>query len=283
MKEKIAVVVDSCGDVPSYLANKYDITVVPVHITYPEADYKDGYQISQMIYERFPKEIPTTATPSPADVIDVFEGLLDKGYTHVIVINISDRLSSTINSFRIAADEIDELTTYVFNTKNISVGSGIFAIWAAKMIRKGYSFDEITRRLEHKRYDSHLMFYMDTLSYLHAGGRIGNVGYLAANALHIKPIIDCDRDGVYETVAKLRGSKNNVEKLFAEVAKTMPDLSVPCWVVIGHGQNPDGAKQMEEIVHREIPQAKILYTEQITASMAVHTGPGLVGLLIFKL
>ena len=283
MEEKIAVLVDSCGDVPSYLAQKYDIRVVPVHIIYPECDYKDGYQISPMIYERFPKEIPTTATPSPADVIDVYEQLRDEGYTHTIAICISDGLSSTINTFRLAADEVPELTSYVFNTKNISVGSGIFAIWTAKMIRKGYSYDEITRRLEHKRYDSHLMFYMDTLSYLHAGGRIGKVGFIAANTLHIKPIIACNKEGIYYTVTKLRGSKHSLEKLFDQVVSTMEDPDVPCWVIIGHGDAPKEAKKMKAMVQEQLPQAKILFTEQITASMAVHTGPGLVGLLIFKL
>ena len=75
MSEKTAVIVDSCGDVPAYLAKELNIHVVPVHIIYPEADYPDGYNISPMIYERFPKEIPTTATPSPADIVDLYEQL----------------------------------------------------------------------------------------------------------------------------------------------------------------------------------------------------------------
>lgn len=283
MAEKTAVIVDSCGDVPAYLAKELNIRVIPVHIIYPEQEYQDGYQISQMVYERFPKEIPTTATPSPSDLVEVFDGLLQEGFTHVIAVCISDRLSSTINTFRIAAEEFPELNTYVFNTKNISIGSGIFAIWAAKMLKKGYSFDEVTRRMEHKRYDSHLMFYMDTLLYLHKGGRIGKVGYIAANTLHIKPVISCDQDGVYYTVAKLRGSKKSKEKLFDLVTGEMEDTDVPCWVVIGHGNAPREAERMKAYVQEQLPQAKILFTEQITASMAVHTGPGLVGLLIFKL
>ena len=283
MAEKIAVLVDSCGDVPSYYAQKYDIFVVPVHIIYPEADYNDGFQISPMIYERFPKEIPTTATPSPADIMELYEHLKAEGYDHVIAVCISDQLSSTINSFRVAADEYPEIESFIFNTKNISIGSGIFAIWAAKMVRKGYSYDEIVKRMEHKRYDSHLMFYMDTLTYLHKGGRIGKVGYLAANTLHIRPVISCDHDGVYYTAAKLRGSKRSLEKLLDLVAGDMEDTTVPCWVVIGHGDAPKEAEKMAALVEEYMPQAKILFTEQITASMAVHTGPGLVGLLIFKL
>ena len=282
-EEKTAVIVDSCGDIPAYLASELDIRVVPVHIIYPEAEYNDGFQISPMIYERFPKEIPTTATPSPADIADLYETLQSQGYNHVIAVCISDRLSSTINAFRVAADEYPEIRSFVFNTKNISVGSGIFAIWAAKMLKKGYSFDEIVRRMEHKRADSHLMFYMDTLSYLHKGGRIGKVGYIAANTLHIRPVISCDPDGVYYTAAKLRGSKKSREKLFDLVAGSLEDPTVPCWVVIGHGDAPKEAKKMEALVHEMLPQAKILFTEQITASMAVHTGPGLLGLLIFKL
>ncbi|MBQ4361654.1 MAG: DegV family protein [Lachnospiraceae bacterium] len=282
-KEKVAVIVDSCGDVPYYLAEKYGIRIVPVHIVYPEGDYHDGYQISPMVYERFPEEIPTTATPSPADIMELYDELEADGYTHVIAVCISDRLSSTINAFRIAANEYPEINSFVFNTKNISVGSGIFAIWAAKMLKKGYSFEEITMRMERKRSDSHLMFYMDTLQFLYAGGRIGKVGYLAANALHIKPVISCDKDGVYYTVAKLRGSRKSKEKLYELVSGEMGEPDAPCWVVIGHGNAPQECERMKALVEKAMPQAKILFTEQITASMAVHTGPGLIGLLIFKL
>ena len=283
MTEKTAVIVDSCGDVPSYLAEKLGIRVVPVHVIYPEREYRDSFQIAPMVYERFPDEIPTTSTPSPAAVSELFSDLVREGYTHAIAVCISDRLSSTINTIRVAAEDFPQLTTYIFNTKNISIGSGIFAIWAAKMLKKGYSFDEITRRMERKRKDSHLMFYMDTLLYLHKGGRIGKVGYLAANTLHIKPVIACDRNGVYYTVSKLRGAKKSKEKLLELVSGELDDPTVPCWVVIGHGNAPGEAELMKELVKEALPQAKILFTEQITASMAVHTGPGLIGLLIFKL
>jgi hypothetical protein len=89
---------------------KYNIRVIPVHIIYPEGEYEDGVDIDpKMVYQRFPREIPTTSMPSFGEVQKFLEGLKEEGYTHCISINVSDHLSGTVNTVRSAAEEVEGL------------------------------------------------------------------------------------------------------------------------------------------------------------------------------
>ena len=175
-KDKVAVLTDSGCDVPQNFREKYNIWMLPLRVMYPEKDYEDGVNIDpMMVYRRFPDEYPSTSTPSLAEVQDMFDRIREAGYEKIIAIAISSGLSGTFNTIRLAASQQDELEIYVFDTKNISVASGIWAIWAASKLENGWSFEEVKTGLENKIYDSKVMFYMDTLKYLKKGGRIGKV------------------------------------------------------------------------------------------------------------
>lgn len=276
-EQKTAVLMDSCGDLPLELREEYGIYTLPVHVMYPEGDYLDGVNIDpMMVYRRFPDEIPKTSTPSPQEAIDMLERIRDDGYKNVICIHISSALSTTVNTVRLAAVHVPELDCFIFDTKNIDIGSGIFAYWAAVKLKEGMDFEELCARLEEKRYDSKLMFYMDTLKYLEAGGRIGHVSRVIGELLHLKPIIACDHEGVYYTVAKIRGNKAGKKKLLEEIATLVGDK--PCWIIVGRGDAEEEAGRFLEMVKERIPQGKVLFTHQIVASMAINTGPGLIGL-----
>ncbi|MEE1114213.1 MAG: DegV family protein [Eubacterium sp.] len=279
-ENKIIVVADSCCDVPQNLAERYNIRILPVHVIYPEKDYLDNEVDPLMIYERFPDEIPKTSVPSPQETEDFFTAIRDEGYTHVIAVCLSDHLSGTFNMVSMITAELEGLTTFVYNTKDISIGAGIYAIWAARQVMDGISFEQITKGLEDKREDSHLMFYMDTLSYLRKGGRIGGVAAMAATVLHLKPIIACDPEGIYYTVAKIRGAKKGREHLLNLVAEAAAGKR--CWVAVMNGDAREESARMLEMVRERMPQAEIIITEhQINSSLAVHTGPGLIGLCAF--
>ena len=282
-EQKTAVLIDSGCDLPERIRNKYDIEILPLRVIYPEKDYQDGVDINpMMIYQRFPDEIPTTSTPSLAEVTDKFDELRDKGYEKVIAVTISSGLSGTYNTIRLAASEYEDLEIFVFDTKNISSASGIFAIWAATRLQKGESFEEICRRLPEKIGDSKALFYMDTLKYLQHGGRIGKVAGTIGEALRIKPIISCDESGTYYTVAKIRGSKTAKLKLAEEVIRY--SLGHKTWMIIKEGDAHQEAVAMQELLenHEKLVDKQILFEEQITATLALNTGPGLVGVVVMR-
>ena len=281
-EQKIAILTDSSADITPEIIDKYDIKVLPLHIMYPEKEYQDGVDIDPlMTYSRFPAEFPNTSTPNLVEVEEKFDQIHEEGYERVIAVCISSGLSGTCNTIRLAAEDYDKMQIFVFDTKNVSVGSGVFAIWAAWKVSRGASYEEVCRGLVDKIYDSKVMFYMDTLKYLQRGGRIGGVASAVGTALKLKPIISCDREGIYYTVAMIRGAKQGKKKLLDEVLKFIGDCK-HCWIIIGHGDALEEAKAMEQMLMEKVRGKRILYIKQITATMAVNTGPGLVGVLAFK-
>lgn len=280
-KEKVAILVDSGCDIPKEQIEEYGIKVMPLRVMYPEGDYRDGENIDPlMVYKRFPDEIPTTSTPTLQEVKDKFEEIKREGYEKVIAVCISSGLSGTYNTVRLAAEAEKDMECFVFDTKNISFGSGIFAVWAAEKLNEGKDFAWITETMQKKVYDAKIFYYMDTLKYLQKGGRIGLVTSTVGSLLKLKPIISCNQDGVYYTVAKIRGSKLAKKKLLGEVTKACEGNDV--WLVIGHGDASEEADKMEAMIDETVKKKRVVFKKQITASMAVHTGPGLVGVLVFQ-
>ena len=276
-KDKVAVLTDSGCDVPQNFRERYNIWMLPLRVMYPEKDYEDGVNIDPlMVYRRFPDEYPSTSTPSLAEVQDMFDRIREAGYEKIIAIAISSGLSGTFNTIRLAASQQDELEVYVFDTKNISVASGIWAIWAASKLENGWSFEEVKTGLENKIYDSKVMFYMDTLKYLKKGGRIGKVTSVVGEVLNLKPIISCNKEGIYYTVGLIRGAKQGKKKLLNEMMQFCKGHH--CWIIVGHGDANEEAGRMLELVETQLTSKEILFVKQINATLAINTGPGLVGL-----
>ena len=118
----------------------------------------------------------------------------------------------------LVAQEFEGLDIFVLDTKNIAIGSGFHAIQAARYIEMGMSFQDIVEKLQKDIPRSKVFFVVSTLEYLQKGGRIGLVASLFGNALNLKPIISCNEEGIYYTVAKVRGRKQSISKLM-EIAK----------------------------------------------------------------
>lgn len=280
MKCKTAILVDSGSDLPIDLINKYNIYVVPLKIAYSTGEYIDGKTISAgEVYERFSKEIPKTSAPNLFDVEELADRIIADGYENIIAISISSALSSTFNSMRLALSEKTEVKSFVFDTKNISIGAGLYAIWAAQQLEQGATFEEVTKELPKKINDSKVYFYMDTLKYLIAGGRIGKVAGAIGSVLDIKPIITCDKKGEYTKVALIRGKGKALEKFLEVVAKNKKSAD---WIAVMQGCAEDTIAEVKPKVRSLMPKSEIVLEKQITASLAVHTGPGLIGICTFK-
>ncbi len=281
-KEKVAILADSGCDIPEDFIEKHDIKLLGLKVIYGMEMYTDGLDIDpMMIYERFPDEIPTTSTPNAGDVIDIADKLKAEGYEKVIAVCISSRLSGTFNAVKTTLEEYPGLETFTLDTKNISTGSGLLAMWAAVQLKQGKSFQWVIAALEQKVADSHVYFYMDTLDYLKAGGRIGNVTGFIGKALNLKPVISCDEEGVYRTVTMLRGRKNAVDKLVEIVKKNTK--SEKLWLSIMNGHAADKVREVRELLTENFKDGEIVAEKQIVASLAVHTGPGLVGIGVLYL
>lgn len=280
--ERIAILVDSGSDISPELIAEMGIHVLPLKILYGDKVYSDGENIEpQEVYARFPEEIPKTSTPNFAEVTELAEALRDAGYTHLLAVCISSGLSGTYQNICTALKSVQGIVCRAIDTKNISIGAGALALYAARLAKEGVAFEELCRKVEQNVGHSRVFYYMDTLDYLRAGGRIGRVTGALGSLLNIKPIISCNPQGVYYTVAMIRGRKRGIQKLIDCVAGKVDEKRAALFAVM-HGNAPEAVEEVSAELIRRFPKGKIFMKKQINASLAVHTGPGLVGILLFQ-
>lgn len=287
-ESKTAVLCDSGCDVGRKAAAEYGITIIPLIVNYKARSISDLDLLEEdplYVYKHFKEEIPKTSALNIQEVLDVAEKLYQEGYRNFITVSISSRMSSTFNAMSCAMVDLEDrhpdVKTFAFDTRNISIGSGVFAIYAGYMLQKGTSFDEVCRLLQAKIGDVNLQFFMDTLTYLRIGGRITPAVEVVGNLLQLKPIIKCNEEGVYYTTGKVRGSQRAVEKLFSQVVTDDCDPEND-WFMIMNGDGRAYADKAKEMLLAKYPAAKIIIDQQIVPTMAINTGPGLLGLCHFK-
>lgn len=280
---KTALLVDSGCDIGKEFAAKHDIRILGLKVIYGTDVFSDDIDIDPLtVYERFPDEIPTTSTPNVIEIRELLDKIKEDGYENVIAVCISSKLSGTYNTVKSVLEEYDGLKGFALDTRNISTGSGLLAMWAAIQLESGMTYEDVIEKLPSKVPDAHVYFYMDTLDYLKAGGRIGNVTGFIGKALDLKPVITCNPEGIYTTVTMLRGRKNSVRKLIRIVKKQVGDTYDKCMSIM-NGKAADKVAEVEELLSENFSKMKIVEKKQIVASLAVHTGPGLVGVGVLKL
>lgn len=272
---KTAIMVDSGCDISQEFIEQYDIKVLRLKVLYGDRMYSDGLDIDPLeVYRRFPQEIPTTSTPNMYEVSELVNEIKSEGYEKIIGITISSGLSGTYNAVAMAFEE-EDIETFAFDTKNISIGAGLLAMWAAKKLSEGWTFEAVKHGLNDKINDTKVFFYMDTLDYLRKGGRISPAVAIVGKALNLKPIISCNEKGTYYTVSKIRGQHKGLEKLMDSLKDYIGDKKAYLAIM-----NGDGTRYLDIIrarIKEMFPQCEVVVDKQITATMAIHTGPGLIG------
>ena len=282
-KEKIAVLCDSCSDVPEKYLQKYHIFVLPLKVIYKNKEYLDGVNITpQEVYQSMEQEIPSTSLPDGSLVKECFEKIKQEGYQKVIVITLSSGLSGTNNLIRLIAKDENDLDIEIIDTKNIAIGSGFHAIQACKYIEEGLNFQEIVDKIKMNIKDSKVFFVVKSLEYLHKGGRIGLVANLFGNALNLKPIISCNDNGIYYTVSKVRGRKQSISKTM-DLALKQIGTHKHYHLAIVHGDAKDECDEVIAKFKEQIKQADEFVEGQISPCLGVHTGPGLIGIGVYIL
>ncbi|HHY11787.1 MAG TPA: DegV family protein [Firmicutes bacterium] len=275
----IAVVTDSTSDIPRNLAEQYGISVIPLSVIHEGVIYRDGIDLtSEQFYPMLEKakELPTSSQPSPRQFIDIFKPLVESG-KEVLSFHLSKALSSTVDSARLAAEQLAPGRIHIVDTGSISYGIAVQAIEAARLAMAGYAVPAILECMARLKKQSEVLFSLDTLHYLHKGGRIGKVSSLLGNLLNIKPIVHVE-DGVYVPIGKVRSIKHAIAGMVDFLAQKFGKNKV--LVGVGHGQALDYAKCLiEQVVSRlNIVGEPVLF--EVGPVIGVHTGPGTVGISV---
>lgn len=280
--EKIALITDSTSDMPKDVADKYNIKILHYRIIYKDREFVDGINVdSKYIYDNLDREIPTSSLPSMNEMENLFNNLQDEGYTHAIVVTLSGGLTGIFNGVKLVSENYPNIKTYIYDSKSISAGEVMLVEECAKLIKKGMTFDEIVNSLPSLRKRLHLYFVVGTLEYLKKGGRIGKVAGTIAELLNIKPIVAIDvNDGKYFTYDKVRGRKKSLNRI-VEIANNILKTK-KCRMSILHGCALEDSKKVFDEIKKNPNVVSATFGGNISPVAGVHSGPGLVGLVLFE-
>lgn len=268
----ICIVTDSTADIPSKLIEEYGITVVPLSVTIDGTTFVDGDITMAEFFRRMAvaKKLPTTSQPSVGAFIEAYEAGLSR-CKDVVSINISSKLSGTIESAREAASMLGD-RVHVFDSLNLSWGEGFQVVAAAKAAAVGASLDEVRRVFEDARGKMNIIVGLDTLENLAKGGRIGRVSAFVGGMLNMKVMLTVADDGAFLPVARARGGTAAMQRSVDWLAER---ISTTKRVAIGvlHAESPDKATWLEEAVRARFNVAELEVIETGPV-IGTHTGTG---------
>lgn len=278
---KIALITDTTCDLSEDIIDKYNIKVLPFRIIYKDKEYRDKIDITpEEVYDNMSKEVPTSSMPSMHDMEKLFTSLEEEGYTHAIVITLSTGLSGIYNGVRVVSEHHPKINTFICDSKSISMGEGALVEECAKLIESGKSFEEVIEAIPYIKERIHLFFIVPTLEYLKKGGRIGKVAGTIAEVLDIKPIISPDSEGKYSTYAKVRGKKQAMKRLFKIGKDILKEKK--CKVYVMNGSAQEDAQKLYDAFKDETNISELHFGGSISPVSGVHSGPGLVGLVLVE-
>lgn len=280
---KIKIVVDSTVDLSKELYEKYDFEVVPLNVTFGQETFKDGVTINRdQLYADVTKykSLPATSAPCPQVFEEVFRKYLDQGYD-VIYMGIGSTLSTAFQSANIAKNMIESEHIYLVDTKNLSSASGLLAMKAAKLAKEGKSPKEICEILEKDVPNTVAQFSVETLDYLHKGGRCSGTAKVLGHLLHIHPHI-LVKDGKLIVYKKPRGTmKVAIDGQIEELKKALPNVQMDNIMITDSGVKDEIRDYFVKEVSKLV-DPKIIRTTPAGCVVASHCGFGTIGLLFIK-
>lgn len=276
-KAKVAIVTDSTCNLPEDLVAQYNIHVIPQIINWEGHSLRDQVDITtSTFYDKLvsTKEHPTTSQPSPGQFHEFFSEVADQADS-IVGIFLSEKLSGTLASAHAGAAMLDDYPMEIVDTRSVSLGLGLIALAAARAAEAGKSYQEVAEVARTLSPRLRVLFVVDTLEYLHKGGRIGGANRLVGSMLSIKPVLHLE-DGAIETLAKIRTKPKAVEYMVETVIGEMEGMSGLHAGVI-HSTSPDEAQALMDRICSRVTPTEILMNE-LSPVIGVHTGPGMLGM-----
>ena len=276
---KIAVVTDSTTYLPPDLVKKHNISIAPQVLIWGEETFKDGVDIqSQEFFTRLKttKVMPTTSQVAVVSFQEIFQGLVDKGY-EVLAILVSSRLSGTVQSAMQAKDLMGTARdkVHVVDSQSVAMALGFQAITVARAIETGASLSEAKALAEKSHEYTGVFFAVDTLEFLHRGGRIGGAQRFLGTMLNMKPILAI-QDGRVEGIERIRTKSKALDRVLELVVERAKGKS-PIRIATLHANAADEAKALLARAEQELKPVESIFTE-VSPTVGTHAGPGTVGL-----
>ena len=283
---KFAIVLDSAADLPARLVEKYDLHVVPLHVTFGTMEYSDGVdiQIGEFL-DRLEtvSELPITSQPAPADFINVYNALADEGYTEILSIHLSAALSGTYECARTVAAAVAEergIRIEAIDSRSATVGQGAMVLEAACIAQAGGTMDEAIERVKNIRRTHKIYFIPDSLTNLVKGGRASKFQGLATSVLNLKIVVSLTETGAIEVLHKAKGMKNAVNYIVKLMAERTREVGPSVYYKL-HTKAYKALEYMDRALEKVDAPVRFLTVATIGPTIATHVGLHAVGLFTY--
>ena len=269
----VRVVTDSACDLPEPVVAELGIEIVPLTIRFGAEELVDREELSnQAFWQRLvdAPALPETAAPSAGAFEARFRALADDGADGIVCINLSSRLSATMQAAQVAASAVaDRCPVEVVDSLTCSMGLGNLCLAAARRAKDGASLADIVAEVTDRRARTRLFGTLDTLEDLKKGGRIGNARALLGSMLAVKPVVEV-RDGVVEEAGKVR-TRSKALRLLADKVheRSVEDVAV----LQGDASDLD---EFLDLIDDVAPRDKIV-VGAVGPVIGTHAGPGVLG------
>ncbi|MFO7662142.1 MAG: DegV family protein [Chloroflexota bacterium] len=278
-KAKVTIVTDSTANLTPEIIADNNIYVIPQILNWEGKSLLDQIDIStEEFYKRLPQsnDLPKTSQPAPGQFTEHFQKVAETSES-IVAIFVSEFLSGTIQSAHLGAAEMGDYPIEIVDSRSVSLGLGLLAVAAARYANANDDYKAVAEYVRALVPRLRVVFVVDTLEYLHKGGRIGGAKRLLGSMLSIKPVLHLE-DGKIEPLASIRTKKKAIQHMlenFMEEIKDQDSSKVHAGVI--HAQAAGEAEQVIQRLRDEVNPIELLVNE-LTPVIGANVGPGVVGM-----
>ena len=281
--KNVAVVTDSTASIPQNALEGLDIPTIPLWLIWEDERYRDGVDISPEAFYRQLRErdtIPSTSQPSVGEFVDFYRRVAEERETDTIVgAFISSKISGTVASAQAAVAQVPELNVTVIDSYTASMGLGFLTLAAAREASRGASAQEVAAAANEVRQRLTVLFTVDTLEYLHKGGRIGGAKRFLGTMLSIKPLLHLN-EGCVEPMCQIRTKQRALAEMLDRAeesldGKAMAELSVIDADCRGESEG------VAELAKERFNLSRV-YLTPVSPVIGTHAGPGTIGMAFYS-
>jgi DegV family protein with EDD domain len=286
----VQIVTDSTCNLPPELIAQYHISQVPILVMFGNETFREGVDITpREFYDRVERTgvVPTTSQPAAGAFAEVYHQVAQRaeqehgpGPCQILSIHLTGRLSGVLASAYAATQLAPDLDIALFDTLSVSMGSGFCVLEAARMAADGATRDQIVDRLNQIRDRLNIYLTPATLKYLQMSGRIGRLQGAVAALLSVKPIIRC-REGLLDAFEKVRTRRGALDRILALTTEACAGGGLVDVGVL-HADAPEEARELADGIRARL-NCRNLFIETLSLALGVHGGPGMIGIVTYKI
>ncbi len=277
--KKTAIVMDSTGYLTLDLIDQLNIKVVPLTVnlgneTFPENQLSNAELFTKIEATNM---LPTTSQPSVGSFLETYQTLAASGVTEIVSIHLSQAISGTLTSARMAKELLSDLNIQIYDSGASALGLGILAWCAADWAQAGCGAQDIIDNLTLLKPQTEIYFLVDNLDQLHRGGRIGGAAHLFGSLLNIKPILYFNTKGEIDVFDKIRSKSKAWQRVLRELDKAL-QTGQHYRLCLMHVHSPEEGENLLSQFQQAYPEHEIRLFEAGPV-IATHVGPGAIGLV----